>query len=114
MSQTVQTYLSAELADPYLDTNQKWRQSVLDHVDLVRVNSRTQDIAQGDLVQCTFKPAKYFRRIRIRDSLYWIIMLLNGWKCDADFNLDMPSRTIIIPSEDYLRTLYTKTMSAAS
>lgn len=103
---TVMEFIESQNADPYLDTDPAWRQTVLDHLDLLKKQATVKTISLDDLVQCTYNPRLYLRKLKIRDSLYWIIMLMNEWRTDADFHLDMPYRTIYIPTEDSLSKLY--------
>ena len=104
--------LNNAMSDIFLDTDAKWRQVVLDHLDLIIVNSRTYDLIDEDLVQCQYSPQRYLRRLRVRASLYWIVMLINEWRSDADFHLDMPTRQVLIPTESYLEALYSKYKSS--
>lgn len=103
---TVMEFIESQNADPYLDTDPSWRQTVLDHLDLLKKQATVKTISLDDLVQCTYNPRLYLRKLKIRDSLYWIIMLMNEWRTDADFHLDMSYRTIYIPTEDSLSKLY--------
>lgn len=103
---TMMEFISTQNADPYLDTDDRWRQTVLDHIDLLKQKATVKTISLDDLVQCTYNPRLYLRKLKVRDSLYWIIMLMNEWRTDADFHLDMPYRVMYIPTEDSLSKLY--------
>ncbi len=99
-------YLTTLTSDPLLDTDPAWRQFIIDHKAYIISSAGQQKVSPEVMTQCNYNLIRYLRIQNLQVNLAWIVLLINGLDSDIDFNADMLSLTLYVPSETLIQTLY--------
>lgn len=111
---TLVMYLDAHGSASYLDQDENWRQFVLDHRVNIKEQSTPWTLTPGMYNQCAYDLRRWMREININESIYWIVMIINGLDSDMDFVEGTLPNQIWVPSETVIGDLYNSYLTSTS
>lgn len=110
---SLSAYLAQQNKNPLMDTDDAWRQFVLDH-RFKLIAGATPVLPTNELLsQNNYDIQRYLREINIDPTYFWIIFVMNDIDSDMNFHMDRVNSVIYIPTQADVTELYTtyKTVS---
>ena len=105
--------LAKKNKNPLMDTDNSWRQFVLDH-RFNLIAGATPVLPTNELLaQNNYDLQRYLRAINIDPTYHWIVYILNDIDSDMMFHMNRVKSVIYIPTQADVTRLYTtyKTVS---
>lgn len=96
--------LYTQMIQPYIDTtlynttsdNQSirddWVQFVKDHADWVKARSMVYDVSETVMSQTRYNLPRYLKQKGVDQQLWWIVLEINDFKSDMDFDRNIYTR----------------------
>lgn len=108
--------LNNKLKTPYYDTqDDDWIQFLRDHLPYLKQRCVIENITETVMPEVRYNITRFLRKIALPDALWWIVLELNGFRNDMDFDQNVISRNpnpdgiymkIYVPPLEELDELY--------
>lgn len=99
-------YLDATLlntSDDNQTARDDWSQYVKDHLPWLKVRSMVYDVTESVMPNVRYNLLRYMRDKGVDTQLWWIVLLLNGFKNDMDFDRNLNPRVDDDNNDIYMR-----------